>query len=137
MSQDAQETQAQPFAWGKLLLRVAFLAIGGLSLYFFLPTLLELFEQAPQLENVQWRWFLLMAGLMSGAFAALWALTRIAVPGIPWFVAATSQLTSNAAVKVTPGGIVAGGAFYFRMLAVSGVPMQHAAAALASSVVKR
>jgi len=132
MSHDAQETEAQPFAWGRLLLRAAFLAVGGLSLYFFLPTLLELFEQAPQLENVQWRWFFLMAGLMSGAFAALWALTRIAVPGIPWFVAATSQLTSNAAVKVTPGGIVAGGAFYFRMLAVSGVPMQHAAAALAA-----
>ena len=69
---------------------------------------------------------------MTGAFAALWALTRIAVPGISWFVAATSQLTSNAAVKVTPGGIVAGGAFYFRMLAVSGVPMTHAAAALAA-----
>ncbi len=132
MSHDAQETQAQPFAWGRLLLRAVFLAVGGLSLYFFLPQLLELFEQAPQLEHVQWRWFFLMAALMSGAFASLWALTRIAVPGIAWFVAATSQLTSNAAVKVTPGGIVAGGAFYFRMLAVSGVPMQHAAAALAA-----
>ena len=132
MSQEAQETQAQPFAWGRLLLRIAFLAVGGLSLYFFLPQLLELFEQAPRLENVQWRWFFLMAVLMTGAFASLWELTRIAVPGISWFVASTSQLTANAAVKVTPGGIVAGGAFYFRMLAVSGVPMQHAAAALAA-----
>lgn len=133
MSQDTHETKAQPFAWGKLLLRIAFLAAGLISLYFFLPQLLDLFEQAPQLEHIQWRWFFLMGALMTGAFAALWQLTRIAVPGISWFVASTAQLTSNAAVKVTPGGIVAGGAFYFRMLAVSGVPMQHAAAALAAT----
>jgi hypothetical protein len=132
MSPDAQETTAQPFAWGRLLLRAVFLVFGALSLYYFLPQLLELFEQAPQLEDVQWRWFILMGALMTGAFVALWKLTRIAVPGISWFVAATAQLTSNAAVKLTPGGIVAGGAFYFRMLAVSGVPMSHAAAALAA-----
>lgn len=132
MSQEAQETQAQPFAWGRLLIRIALLAVGGISLYLFLPRLLDVFEQAPQLENIQWRWFLLMGALMTGAFVALWELTRIAVPGISWFVASTSQLTSNAAVKLTPGGIVAGGAFYFKMLSASGVPMVHAAAALAS-----
>ena len=80
-----------------------------ISLYLFLPALLEVFEQAPQLEDIQWRWFFLMAALMTGAFVALWELTRIAVPGISWFVASTAQLTSNAAVKLTPGGIVAGG----------------------------
>jgi uncharacterized protein (TIRG00374 family) len=133
VSQETHKTQTQPFAWGKLLLRIALLAAGGISLYFFLPQLLDLFQQAPQLEHVKWRWFILMGLLMSGAFVSLWQLTRIAVPGVSWFVAATSQLTSNAAVKVTPGGIVAGGALYFRMLAVSGVPMQHAAAALAAT----
>ena len=82
MSQEAKETEAQPFAWGRLLLRVVLLAIGGISLYLFLPALLEVFEQAPQLEDIQWRWFFLMAALMTGAFVALWELTRIAVPGI-------------------------------------------------------
>jgi len=103
-----------------------------ISIYFFLPTLLDLAEKAPQLEHVKWRWFFLMGLLMTGAFASQWALTRIAVPGVSWFVAATSQLTSNAAVKVIPGGVVAGGAFYFRMLAASGVPMGTAVAALAA-----
>ena len=51
-----------------------------------------------------------MGFLMTGAFVSQWALTRIAAPGISWFVAATAQLTSNAAVKVIPGGVVAGGA---------------------------
>jgi uncharacterized protein (TIRG00374 family) len=130
MTQDAQETQSRGIPWGRILLRTLFLAAGAISLYFLLPRLLDLFEQAPQLEGVQWRWFLLMAGLMTGAFVALWELTRTAAPGISWFVASTAQLTSNAAIKVVPGGIVAGGAFYFRMLAVSGVTMGQAAAAL-------
>lgn len=132
MSQNTEETQAQPFAWGRFLLRTVFLVLGGVSLYLLLPQILDVWEQAPQLEDVKWRWFFLMGALMAGAFIALWELTRLAVPGISWFVASTSQLTANAMVKITPGGIVAGGAFYFRMLAVSGVPMSQAAAALAS-----
>ncbi len=132
MAETTQEPNGKPAPWGKLALRALFLLVGGLSLYFFLPTLLNLFEVAPQLENVKWRWFFLMGLLMSGAFVSQWALTRIAAPGISWFVASTSQLTSNAAVKVIPGGVVAGGAFYFQMLAVSGVPMGTALAALAA-----
>ncbi len=132
MAETTEEATGKPAPWGKLALRALFLLVGGVSLYFFLPTILDLFATAPQLEHVKWRWFFLMALLMSGAFVSQWALTRIAAPGISWFVAATSQLTSNAAVKVIPGGVVAGGAFYFQMLAVSGVPMGTAFAALAA-----
>lgn len=132
MAETTEEVIGKPAPWGRLALRAMFLLVGGISLYFFLPTILDLFATAPQLESVKWRWFLLMALLMSGAFASQWALTRIAAPGISWFVASTAQLTSNAAVKVIPGGVVAGGAFYFQMLAVSGVPMGTALAALAA-----
>ena len=132
MAETTEETTGKPAPWGKLALRALFLLVGGVSLYFFLPTILDLFATAPQLEHVKWRWFFLMGALMSGAFVSQWALTRIAAPGISWFVAATAQLTSNAAVKVIPGGVVAGGAFYFQMLAVSGVPMGTALAALAA-----
>lgn len=132
MSETTQNAKGTPASWGRLAVRGLVLLLGMVSIYFFLPTLLNLAESAPQLEHVKWRWFLLMAILMTGAFASQWALTRIAAPGISWFVAATSQLTSNAAVKVIPGGVVAGGAFYFRMLAVSGVPMGTAITALAA-----
>lgn len=132
MAETTEESTGKSAPWGKLALRVLFLLVGAVSLYFFLPTILALFATAPQLEHVKWRWFFLMGVLMSGAFAAQWALTRIAVPGISWFVAATAQLTSNAAVKVVPGGVVAGGAFYSQMLAVSGVPMGTALVALAA-----
>lgn len=132
MSETTKEAKGSSAPWGKLALRGFFLLLFGISIYFFLPTLLELAASAPLLEHVKWRWFLLMALLETGAFMSLWALTRIAAPGISWFVAATSQLASNAAVKVIPGGVVAGGAFYFQMLAVSGVPMGTALAALAA-----
>ncbi len=132
MSETTQNSKGTPASWGRLALRGVLLLLGMISIYFFLPTLLDLAEKAPQLEHVKWRWFFLMGLLMTGAFASQWALTRIAVPGVSWFVAATSQLTSNAAVKVIPGGVVAGGAFYFRMLAASGVPMGTAVAALAA-----
>jgi uncharacterized protein (TIRG00374 family) len=127
-----QPNAAKAIPWGRLSLRGFLLLLGMVSIYFFLPTLLKLFQSAPQLEHVKWRWFLLMGLLMTGAFVSQWALTRIAAPGVSWFVASTSQLTSNAAVKLIPGGVVAGGAFYFRMLAVSGVPMGTALAALAA-----
>lgn len=132
MSEMPENTKGKHPPWGRLALRGFLLLLGMLTIYLFLPTLLTLAEVAPKLEQVQWRWFLLMAMLMTGAFASQWALTRIAVPGISWFVAATSQLTSNAAVRVIPGGVIAGGAFYFRMLAVSGVPMGTAITALAA-----
>ncbi|MEA2057317.1 MAG: flippase-like domain-containing protein [Actinomycetota bacterium] len=118
--------------WRQIVTRGVLLALGAVSLYYLLPQILAVFEQAPRLENVKWRWFFLMAALMTGAFAAQWQLTRIAVPGVSWFVAATSQLSSNAATKVTPGGAMVGGATYFQMLSVSGVPPGQAAAALAA-----
>ncbi len=132
MSETTQNSKGAPASWGRLALRGFLLLLGMVSIYFFLPTLLSLAESAPQLEHVKWRWFLLMALLMTGAFVSQWALTRIAVPGVSWFVAGTSQLTSNAAVKLIPGGVVAGGAFYLRMLAVSGVPMGTALTGLAA-----
>ena len=118
--------------WRHIAIRAVVLAVGLVSLYFLLPQILAVFEQAPKLENIKWRWFFLMAALMTGAFGAQWQLTRIAVPGVSWFVAATSQLSSNAVTKVTPGGAMVGGATYFQMLSVSGVGPGRAAAALAA-----
>lgn len=132
MPEQSQQPNPKAAPWGRLAVRGFMLLFGMVSIYFFLPTLLSLAESAPQLEHVKWRWFVLMGLLMTGAFVSQWALTRIAAPGVSWFVASTSQLTSNAAVKLIPGGVVAGGAFYFRMLAVSGVPMGTALAALAA-----
>ncbi|MGI9666158.1 MAG: lysylphosphatidylglycerol synthase transmembrane domain-containing protein [Acidimicrobiia bacterium] len=118
--------------WKKIGLRLFFLTAALLILYFFLPTIVDFLSEAPKLASVDWWWYVLMAMLMTGAFMSAWELTHIAVPGISRFVAACSQLVSNAMAKVIPGGAVAAGATYFQMLSVSGVPTGKAAAALAA-----
>jgi uncharacterized protein (TIRG00374 family) len=133
MSDRAAESRARAVPWGRITLRLVLLALLLVSLYYFLPQLLDMFERTPELGEVRWRWFILMAVLMTGAFLAFWELTRVAVPEVSWFVAATSQLTSNAAAKVIPGGAMVGGAMYYQMLSVSGVDPGRAAAALAAT----
>lgn len=118
--------------WKKIGTRVLFLSLWLVILYFFFPTIVDFFDSANDLASVEWWWYVIMGALMTGAFMAAWELTHIAVPGISRSVAAFSQLVSNAMAKVIPGGAVAAGATYFRMLSVSGVPMGRAAGALAA-----
>ena len=131
-----QEEQKAPSnrreLYKKIALRSLFLIVALVILYFFLPTVVDFLSNAPQLASVDWWWYVIMGLLMTGAFMAAWALTHIAVPDISLFVAACSQLVSNAMAKVIPGGAVAAGATYFQMLSVSGVPTGKAAAALAA-----
>jgi uncharacterized protein (TIRG00374 family) len=130
---DEQNTQVDRRAlWKKIAIRLLLLTAALVVLYFFLPTIVNFLSEAPKLARVDWWWFVLMAVLMSGAFMAAWELTHVAVPDISRFVAACSQLVSNAMAKVIPGGAVAAGATYFQMLSVSGVPTGQAAAALAA-----
>ncbi|MFV1972055.1 MAG: YbhN family protein, partial [Acidimicrobiia bacterium] len=118
--------------WKTIAIRSAFLFAAGFVLYILWPKLVDFFSATQELSGIDWYWFVLMGAFMTGAFMAAWELTHIAVPGISRFVAATSQLVSNAMAKVVPGGPVAAGASYFQMLAVSGVPTGRAAAALAA-----
>jgi uncharacterized protein (TIRG00374 family) len=76
-----------------------------------------------------------MLALEFVSFACLWWLTRIVLPQVSWFVAATSQVVSNAVSRVIPGGAATGGAVYYRMLSVSGVQPSEAGGALAATSV--
>lgn len=111
---------------------VLLLAI-GLVIYLVGPQLVRVFASAPRLANVTWWWFPVMFLSITASFASAWALAKIAVPNLPWKAAATTQLASNAATKVFPGGPLTGGALYFRMLAGAGVRPGEAAAALAAN----
>jgi uncharacterized protein (TIRG00374 family) len=132
MTNDVPMQSARRELWKKITLRSLFLLVALVVLYFFLPTIVDFLSEAPALASVDWWWYLIMAALMTGAFMAAWELTHVAVPDISRFVAACSQLVSNAMAKVIPGGAVAAGATYFQMLSVSGVPTGQAAAALAA-----
>jgi len=115
-------------AWRFLLL-----VAGAVALFYLAPQLVAVFATAPQLGRLDWPWLAVMLGLETASFAAVWALARLAVPGLSWPVSVTTQLAANAASRVVPGGVVVGGAVYFRLLRRSGVEPAGAAAALTAN----
>lgn len=92
-----------------------------------------MWSDIPQLREISILWFAAMVVAESASYACAWKLTRIALPQVSWFVAATSQLSSNAVAKVVPGGAAIGAGVNFRMLSVSGVERGSAGAALTAN----
>lgn len=107
--------------------------VAAFALYGLAPQLLDVADQVPQLRTIRWPWFVVMLVLQTLSLACLWQLIRLALPGVSWFVAATSQLASNAVSKVVPGGAAVGAALSYRMLSVSGVVPGSAASALTAT----
>ncbi len=137
---DDSTTQDFDFIGGAVR-RAMVLATIVLILSFFAPQLfdrlLEVLSSAERLRTIDARWFAAMIAAEIASFACLWWLIRILLPKVSWFVAATSQLTSNSISRVVPGGggPAAGGAALYRMLAVSGTSPASAAGALAATSV--
>ena len=107
------------------------LAIAAAALYFMQDQLRDLLSSSPRLRTIRPGWFVAMFALELSSFVCLWWLTRIVLPHVSWFVAASSQLVSNAVSRVIPGGAATGGAIYYRMLASAGVEPSKAGGALA------
>ena len=118
---------------GQFLRQGVLFALGVVALYLFAPQLLDVISQAERLVVIRWWWFVVMIGLEALSFACVWYLTRLLLPSVSWFVAATAQLVSNAVSRVVPGGAGPGGAALYRMLSVSGVDSAKAGGALAAT----
>ena len=116
--------------WRTIVWRGLLLAIGAVAIHTLAPLLVDVFSTAPRLQGINPLWFAVMLGLETGSFAAAWGLARLAVPGLSWRAAATSQLAANSASRLFPGGAVVGGAVYYRMLSAAGTQPAQAAAAL-------
>jgi uncharacterized protein (TIRG00374 family) len=109
------------------------LVIGAITLYGLAPSILAVFAEAPRLTEINPLWLVGVVAFESASFASVWWLTRIAVPGVSWFVAGTSQLASNAVSRIVPGGPAVGTAVWWRMLSVSGIERTTAGAAIAAT----
>lgn len=116
-----------------VLVRLAFLAASAVVLYVLLPKLGDLAAEVPDLSRIALWWFVPMIVLEACSFACTWALIKVAIPEVPWFVAATSQLTSNAVSRAVPGGAAVGTTMGWRMLSVTGVDRGTAGTALAAN----
>jgi uncharacterized membrane protein YbhN (UPF0104 family) len=120
----------------KLLRRGALVALGAAALLSMRRPLGQLAGAAGQLADVRLGWFAAMAAAEVASFACMWALTKLLLPRLSWFVAATSQLASNSVSRVIPGGAAAGGAVLYRRLAVTGIgPAEATGAMLASTII--
>jgi uncharacterized protein (TIRG00374 family) len=109
------------------------LAVTAVSLYIVAPSLLTVFHAWPQLGRVQPWWFVIVVLLESASFFCLWLLLRIALRTRSWFGIASSQLASNAASRVVPGGAASGSVVQASMLIGSGYPAATVGAALAAA----
>ncbi|MEX1218548.1 MAG: lysylphosphatidylglycerol synthase transmembrane domain-containing protein [Acidimicrobiales bacterium] len=117
----------------RVLGRVLFLLIMAVAFYGLAPQLLDMWDQVPNLRTVSIYWFVAVLLFEVGSYACAWKLTRVALPQVSWFVAATAQLASNAVAKVVPGGAAIGAATGYRMLSVSGIDRGAAGAALTAT----
>ncbi|MCJ7725471.1 MAG: hypothetical protein MUP76_03680, partial [Acidimicrobiia bacterium] len=76
--------------WWTIVKRGLLLVIGAVAIHTLSPLLVHVFSSARELGTVAPAWFGLMLLLEVGSFAAAWGLTRLAVPGLTWGVAAAT-----------------------------------------------
>ena len=123
-------------AWWRRYVRSAlFVLVSGVSLYFLLPSLMEIFSSWRSLSHLNWYW---MGGALlceGGSIVFLWELDRIALPEKRWFPVACAQLTGSAVSKVVPGGGAASVAVSVNLLRRAGIEAGQAATSLAATSV--
>jgi uncharacterized protein (TIRG00374 family) len=118
------------------LWRGLLIVVSGLVLYGFLPQLVDLWAQVPQLRSIGWVALVSVAVLQLTSWWCSAELDRVALPGASRFVALTTSLAANAISRVVPaaGGALGVGVSY-RMWADAGVEPGSAASAVAATTV--
>ena len=116
-----------------MLRRVVILAVTGVSLYLVAPAILDVLASWPKVRDLD---PLLLQGILlaqAAAFACFWVILRITLRLREWLPVVTSQLASNAAARVAPGGGAAGNALQYSMLVRAGVPGPTVASGLTAA----
>ena len=120
-------------SWRRVAWRVAMLLVSALSLYLLAPKLIDVFTSWSELKTLDPLWFALGAFFEVMSFVALWEIERIALRASSWFAVGTTQLTSNAAGSVIPGGGATAAAIAYRMFVQAGIDAGDVASALAAT----
>ena len=126
---------SRPVRAGSLRGRLISLAVAAVGLNLVWPALLETMEVWPHLSTIKVRWFVGMVLLEASSFACVWLVLAISLRSRRWFLIATSQLASNAASRVIPGGAVSGGVVQYRMLTQAGLDVATVATGLPAASV--
>jgi uncharacterized protein (TIRG00374 family) len=118
---------------GRVVVRVIGLAITAFGLYVIWPTIVQTFSALPRLQTVNPWLFPVALAAETASFVCFWILLELCLHSNDWFVIATSQLASNTASRIVPGGAATGGALQLRMLVVGGVDTPRATTGLAAA----
>jgi uncharacterized protein (TIRG00374 family) len=113
-----------------LFRRIVGLTLTGVGLYFVWPSLLTVFSAWPDLLTLNPAWLLGIAVLEVLSFVSMWILLGLLLRTKDRFVVSTSQLASNAAARIMPGGPAVGGALQFQMLRAGGIGPEATATGL-------
>ena len=113
--------------------RLVLLGVGAAALYGLAPQIFDLWEQVPRLRALGWAGLVAMVGCELASFVCAWGLHRVALPGLSWFAAGTTQLSSNAVSRAVPGGVAMGAGVSVKMWTIAGVDLGNAAGALAAT----
>ena len=104
-----------------MIRRVALLAVTAVSLYLVAPAVLQVLASWPRVRDLDPLLLQFIVIAQGAAFVCLWAIMRITLRTRERLPVATSQLASNAAAKVVPGGGAAGNALQYTMLVRAGI----------------
>jgi uncharacterized protein (TIRG00374 family) len=107
------------------------LGFSAVCLYFFAPSIAEVFSAYDHLGRIQIIWLLPAVVCAIASFACVWFVQAVALGTRDVFSVVTTQLAGNAFNRVTPGGGATGTAVQASMLADAGFDITHAATALA------
>jgi hypothetical protein len=99
---------------------VVLLAVGGLTFYVLLPSLLAVFGQWRSLSHLDWPFAILSVVCEAVSYVCLWELQRIALRTRMWLPVIASQLSGNALSHVLPSA-APGGALQASMLIRAGL----------------
>jgi uncharacterized protein (TIRG00374 family) len=132
MAASISEQDTHRLTWTAVVKRAVVVVIGGVALYFVLPSITEVIASWPRLSSLNPVWFAVALGAEAGQFVCTFALQRLALRTRGWFTVVTAQLAGNAVTKIIPAGAAAGAAVQFRMLATGGIDVDVAVGGLTS-----
>src|SRR4051812_11712471 len=105
----------------RVLRRFLALGVTGVSLYLVGPAVLAAFGSWPDVKRLDPLLLQLIVLAQLGAFVSFWVILRITLDVRGWFAVVTSQLASNAAARLVPGGGATGSALQYAMLLQAGL----------------
>jgi uncharacterized membrane protein YbhN (UPF0104 family) len=110
--------------------RAVGLGVTAVSVYFVIPSVVEVFTSWPELGRLRPGSLAIMSVLILLSLVCFWILLGLCLRSRRWLLVATSQLASSAIARIVPGGAATATAVQYRMISEAGVSKSTAGTGL-------